>query len=57
MFRAVKFLLTGGFLQIVRTRKFIAFLKFFSQIISLPMNKSKSKGIIVGLLEFESSLP
>jgi glycosyltransferase involved in cell wall biosynthesis len=56
IFRAVKFLLTGGFLQIVRTRKFIVFLKFISQIISLPMNKSKSKGIIIGLLEFESSL-
>jgi glycosyltransferase involved in cell wall biosynthesis len=57
MFRAVKFLFTGGFLQIVRTRKSILFLKFISQIISLPMNKSKSKGIILGLLEFESSLP
>ena len=56
IFRAVKFLLTGGFLQIVRTRKVIAFLKFSSQMISLPMNKSKSKEIIVGLLKLESSV-
>lgn len=56
IFRAVKFLSSGGFLQIVRTRKVIAFLRFFSQMISLPLNKSKSKEIIVGLLEFESSV-
>jgi glycosyltransferase involved in cell wall biosynthesis len=56
IFRAFKFLLTGGFLQIVRTRKVIAFLKFSSQMISLPMNKSKSKEIIVSLLEFESNV-
>jgi glycosyltransferase involved in cell wall biosynthesis len=54
-FRAVNFLLTGGFLQIVRTRKFIAFLKFFSQMISLPMNKAKAREIIIGLLKFESN--
>jgi glycosyltransferase involved in cell wall biosynthesis len=56
IFRAFKFLLTGGFLQIVRTRKIMAFLKFSSQMISLPTNKSKSKEIIVGLLELESSV-
>jgi glycosyltransferase involved in cell wall biosynthesis len=56
IFRAFKFLLTGGFLQIVRTRKIIAFLKFSSQMISLPMNKSKSKEIIIGLLKIESSV-
>ena len=56
IFRAFKFLLTGGFLQIVRTRKIIAFLKFSSQMISLPMNKSKSKEIIIGLLKLESSV-
>ena len=56
IFRAFKFLLTGGFLQIVRTRKIIAFLKFSSQMIFLPMNKSKSKEIIIGLLKLESSV-
>jgi len=56
IFRAVKFLLTGGFLHIVRTRKIIAFLKFCSQMIFLPMNKSKSKEIIIGLLKLESSV-
>jgi glycosyltransferase involved in cell wall biosynthesis len=56
IFRAFKFLLSGGFLQIVQTRKIIAFLKFCSQMISLPMNKSKSKEIIIGLLKLESSV-
>jgi glycosyltransferase involved in cell wall biosynthesis len=56
IFRTVKFLFTGGFLQIVRTRNVISFFKFFSKIISLPMNKSKSKEIIIGLLEFQSSV-
>jgi glycosyltransferase involved in cell wall biosynthesis len=55
IFRAVKFLLTGGFLKIVQERKFIDFLKFIKQMISLPMNKPKSKGIIIGLLEIESN--
>jgi glycosyltransferase involved in cell wall biosynthesis len=54
-FRAVIFLFSGGFLQVIRTRKFIAFLKFFSQMISLPMNKAKARGIIIGLLKFESN--
>jgi glycosyltransferase involved in cell wall biosynthesis len=56
IFRAVKFLLTGGFLHIVRTRKIINFLKFCSRIISLPTNKSKSKKIIIGLLKLESGV-
>ena len=54
-FRAVSFLLTGGFSQIMQTRKLKVFLKFFHQIISLPMNKPKSRAIIIGLLEFESN--
>ena len=55
MLRAIKFIAMGGFLRLIQQHKFKTFLRFFSQVILLPMDKSKSKKIIISLLELESN--
>lgn len=55
VYRAFSFLMNGGLVQVIKHHKFFSFSKFFAEIISLPMNKEKSKSIIVKLLELESN--
>jgi glycosyltransferase involved in cell wall biosynthesis len=54
IYRAFKFLANGGLLQIIKQHKFFSFFGFFTAMITLPINKAKSKSIIIKLLELES---
>ena len=53
--RAMKFLASGGILQIYKLRQFLAFSQFLIRVILLPMDKSNAKKILIDLLEIESS--
>jgi GT2 family glycosyltransferase len=53
--RMLKFLAFGGILVIIKPRNLKIFLKFSGRIIFLPLDKSKTKKIIVYLLELESN--